>query len=251
MKNSNKTKKQKNETFHHLIEVWEKSKDQTEEEYRQDISHWRHVGRWKDDEAWQRIGSRSFRLLEAVHRYSNLPLKWGEAVNILEWGPGGGANLFAFRNLCKNYFGIDISEKNLAEAQRMIDEEGNDIFRPVFIQNPSDALEQIDEKVDCFLSTATFQHFPSQEYGIQVLEIIAKLCKKDALGFIQIRYRSSEKRYRGIKNISQYKEHHIRANSYEIDQFHDLCNEAGFNVISVRDINSAVHYATYMLRYRG
>lgn len=251
MKIVNLIKKKKDDTYRHLAEVWEKSGNQKEEEYRQDISHWRHVGRWKNDDKWQNIGLRSLSILEDAHKYTDIPVKWGKKVNILEWGPGGGANLFAFRNKCKNYFGVDISEKNLTESQRMIKEEGQDIFRPVFIRDPNEALEQIDEKVDYFLSSATFQHFPSQEYGIQVLETIANLCKKDALGFIQIRYRSSEKRYRGIKKISQYKEHHITANSYEIDQFNDLCNAAGFRVISIRDISSATHYITFMLKYRS
>jgi hypothetical protein len=227
--------------------VWESLDD---EQMRQDQSHWRGVGRWSDDERWLGIGRRSAERIALICSCLNKP----PSVNtnppvMLEWGPGGGANLVAFKHHAKRYYGVDISEKNLREAQRVVGEAGYpDVFVPVLLSGPPETvLGMIDEPVDIFLSTAVFQHFPSKEYGAEVLSVIHRLSRRNAIGFIQIRFDNLDPEYRPIDDIGQYKDRFITANSYRIEEFYDMCTQTGFRVLFLREINTEVNYATYYL----
>ena len=222
----------------------------TDEVYRQDQSHWRGVGRWADDAAWQAIGRSSRQKIDQLARFLGRETP-NDAV-MLEWGPGGGANVFAFRQITRSYYGIDISEKNLAEAQRMIRAEADatTVFEPVLLHDdPNEALAQASG-VQVFLSTACFQHFPSKEYGAQVLKVIRQACARSAIGMIQIRYDNGNPRFMPIQALEQYESRHITANSYALDEFNDLCVEAGFKVHFIADVASKNNYASFYMSVR-
>lgn len=231
-----------------MREVWEGAAESDTENYRKDISHWRGVGRWQDDAAWQRIGQKTRAMIASYIRYCDLP-KWGENPVFLEWGQGGGANLFALKDVASQYIGVDVSQSNLIECERMIAAEGYDSFTPVLIkESPDEVLTHELPKLSYFLSTAVFQHFPSQEYGAAVLKVLSQLCQENAIGLIQIRYDNGDYRFQGISDISEYAEKHITANSYPIDEFYGLCQDSGFEVLGVFDINTKVNYAYFGLR---
>lgn len=226
-----------------IVGVWEKYED---EEWRKDQSHWRGVGRWKDDARWQAIGQGTLAKVRMIWRHLGRP-PFPEPLVALEWGPGGGSNLLAMRRHCRAYFGVDIAASNLAECGRMIAEEGfGDLLRPVLLTAEPDTIaETVTEKLDLFISTAVFQHFPSKSYGGDVLKAVAGLCKPGAIGVVQIRYDNGNEKFAPISDISQYKKKHITANSYQIDEFWNLLRESGFQPIMISDINSAVNYATF------
>jgi hypothetical protein len=228
--------------------VWN---DYNDREYIRDQSHWRGVGRWTDDQAWQAIGKASLQRFNFMHAAINQPPNLGLGnATFLEWGPGGGANLFAFAPFCKYYIGVDIAQLNLDEASRMITQAGfGDKFIPAYLQgSPKDLLTRNLPKAAYFLSTAVFQHFPSKAYGQQVLATLFELCQPLALGFIQIRYDNNNPRYRSNQSLEEYQKRHITATSYAIDEFADLCVESGFSVLAVGEIVSANNYATFYLR---
>lgn len=223
--------------------VWENYED---EQWRQDQSHWRGVGRWQDDDRWQAIGKSTVAKLREVWRLQNRP-HFPEPLVALEWGPGGGTNVFAMRNLCRTYYGVDIAPSNLTECQRMITAEGyGNIFKPILLESsPSDILESVKEPIDIFISTAVFQHFPSKEYGGDVLRAVKKISKPGTIGIVQIRYDNGNEKFSPIKSLSEYKEKHITANSYQIDEFWKLLRDTGFSPLMVRDIIGKVNYATF------
>lgn len=230
-----------------IVGVWD---DYRDEDYRRDQSHWRGHGRWADEKKWAAIGEKSLRRLSNLVNYLGLGSEyWCEPKTFLEWGPGGGANLFAMRRFSATYYGVDISKKNLDEASRMIDAEGFNGFRPILLEDDISVVQlSIEEPPDLFLSTAVFQHFPSKAYGAEVLSTIASVVKIRAIGSIQIRYDNGNERFKPISSVEDYERKHITANSYALDEFYQLCNSVGFDVVFVSDIVPSVNYATFFLR---
>lgn len=227
--------------------VWESYHD---EEYRRDQSHWRGHGRWADDKAWQSIGLSTKKLIETLLSLNGSSALGSKSYKFLEWGPGGGSNLFALSRFAEIYYGVDISPSNLEEAQRMINEEGfASLFHPILVSDsPSDVINQINDKVDIFLSTAVFQHFPSKLYGAEVLRVANHCLKPGGLGVIQIRFDNGNPKFKPIENLNSYKERHITANSYGIDEFWDLLKTSSFTPISVVKILTFNNYATYFFK---
>lgn len=223
--------------------VWDRLKD---EDRRAELSHWRGAGKWQDDEKWLNVGVRSRRRLERLAGMLGREL-WSKPRTMLEWGPGGGANLFAFRDVVSTYYGVDISQRNLDEARRMIGLEGYGGFRPVLIaETPDEALAAVKEPIDIVLSTAVFQHFPSRAYGAQVLDVLSRLCAPDAIGLIQIRYADAE-HAEGEAALADYERRFITATAYGVDSFRAECVRAGFAVQAVDHVNPSSRYATFYL----
>ncbi len=227
--------------------VWEGYDD---EDYRRDQSHWRGYGRWKNDNAWQAIGKSTKKNIELIYCYIGKRLNESEKLCFLEWGPGGGANIFGMRDYAYRYYGVDISEKNLSEANRMISEEGYaEIFKPIrVLSQPSDVLGELDVKIDVFVSTAVFQHFPSKAYGAEVLKVVSKIMAPNGVGVVQIRFDNGNPKFKPIEALSSYKKKHITANSYAIEEFWDLLKLSGFIPLCISNIRSENNYATYFFK---
>jgi hypothetical protein len=226
--------------------VWDSARDEAR---RAELSHWRGAGKWRDENRWRNIGVRSRRRIERLAQTAGLEI-WSEPRAMLEWGPGGGANLAAFVDVAKSYYGVDISRRNLDEAARMIGLEGYEGFRPVLIsEKPEEALAEIREPIDVFLSTAVFQHFPSRAYGVEVLKVISAVCSPAAIGVIQIRY-AEESGEAGETPLADYERRFITANSFGIEEFRSECENAGLEVVSIEPVNPTSRYATYNLRKR-
>ncbi len=225
--------------------VWN---DTADEIYRQDQSHYRGVGRWADDSAWQDIGRSSLQKIKFLWRLIGRPVASLSNLTALEWGPGGGANAFGLRDICSKYYGVDISDKNLAEASRVMSEEGRpDYFQPVLLEDAPESIVPKVDSVNLFLSTAVFQHFPSKEYGIEALKAIRAVCAPHAAGFIQIRFDNGNQKYRGIGSIDEYEQSHITANSYPLDVFWDALSAAGFQPLAINSLRTKNNYATYYM----
>jgi len=221
----------------------------TDEARRQELSHWRGIGKWADDTKWLGVGARSFKIIGRILRDQKVHRNfWSEKKTILEWGPGGGSNAFAFRDVAENYYGVDIAEKNLAEAARVVNEGGAGPFRPILLADaPQSVPARLGAPVDLFLSTAVFQHFPSKEYGVEVLKAIADASRPGAFGFIQIRYDDGSKRFRANASVGDYSSRYIVATTYTIEEFWNLCASSGLKVLYVTDLNPKVKYVTFSL----
>jgi hypothetical protein len=224
-----------------ITTVWESHDD---EQYRQDQSHWRGVGRW-DEEKWSALGQTLVHRMEELHHAAHRDWDSAEPPVLLEWGPGGGANLYALADRVGAMYGIDISAKNLEETARVLGEKPHTAFTPILLDgDPSTAVPAIDRPIDLFLSTAVFQHFPSQEYGVEVLRVVRQVMAPGGLGYIQIRYDDGKERYRP-KTIGEYRERHITATSYSLSGFWDLLTDAGFNPLKIANLNTTVNYAGF------
>jgi hypothetical protein len=216
-----------------LAAVWDAH---PKESYRRDISHWRGHGRWTDSE-WRAIGTRTI----AALREAGVTLLDGDRHTFLEWGPGGGANAVALMPWAKRYIGVDISHRNLAEALR----QAGGVFHPVLIGS-APRVHDVAPKADVFLSTAVFQHFPSDAYAELVLREIHRLTMPGARGVIQVRLHDDTGRFgRMALDGADYYRDHICAWATTEGSFRRMCLDTGFIVRAVFDRDPAVSYATF------
>lgn len=227
--------------------VWNEHEDEL---HRADNSHYRGVGRWADDAKWQSIGRRTRADLDRMLRFYDYSGDfWATPRAILEWGPGGGANAFAFRDVAKPFYGVDISEKNLAECGRMLTQEGSDMLRPILIEEGLDeVVAAIDQPIDVFFSIAVFQHFPSKAYGQDVLRLMYEKMAPFSLGMVQIRYDNGNPRFKPIRSVEEYQKRHITATSYALDEFHAILQQTGFEDVFITEIRPRSNYAFFHFR---
>ena len=230
------------ETVHQEITtVWESHDD---EQYRQDQSHWRGVGRW-NEQKWAELGHAVVQRMEELHHAAGREWNAADAPVLLEWGPGGGANLHAMADRVGPIYGVDISAKNLEETARVLAERPGSSFVPVLLDGePGAVIDAIDRPVDLFLSTAVFQHFPSREYGAEVLRVVRRVMSPGGLGYVQIRFDDGKERYRP-KSLAEYRERHITATSYSLSDFWALLVDSGFKPLQIAHVNTAVNYAGF------
>jgi len=211
---------------------------------KKDLSHWRGKGRW-DEDAWLEIGEKNFSFFNMLCKISNTPTD--SIKRMLEWGPGGGANVIRFAKNISVYYGVDISKSNLDECHKQVKHIYPQSFHPILIEppKPQDCIAKIEGKIDFFLSTAVFQHFPSKEYGIEILKIAYNLLHKGKIALIQIRYDDIRLKYKS--KTRSYQRNAITFTSYRIDEFWKICKDIGFEPLSVT-LSPEVNYAYYFLQ---
>ena len=95
-------------------DYWNSSKNNTT---LQDLSHWRGKGRWFDDSAWNEIGELHFTMYKELCKLTEME---DQVHGMIEWGPGGGANVTCFSKEIKTIYGVDISSPNLDECERQL-----------------------------------------------------------------------------------------------------------------------------------
>jgi Methyltransferase domain len=224
--------------FDEVIAVWDGHPD---EAYRRDMSHWRGHGRWPDDK-WLAIGAATLHSIQRAARTLGRDVPKGP---LLEWGPGGGSNLVACAGISQRLYGADISTKNLAECARVLAElDSSPEFRPILVgDHPTTVTDAIDEPIDLFVSTAVFQHFPTREYGGEVLRAVAGALAPGALGCVQIRYDDGTPKY--LQKEADYFARHVTFTSYPLDGFWDLIKSVGLQPLDISAVNSKVNYATF------
>ena len=209
-----------------------------------DMSHWRGRGRWADDQIWTNIGRehvQMFRQLCVLSERSS-PIR-----TMLEWGPGGGANVVSFAPQVHRIYGVDISEANLQECGRQLADARFRGFHPVEIDaaQPEHVLAAVNEPIDFVLSTAVFQHFPGKEYGRRVLNIIRRLLAPDGVALIQTRFDDGSETL-ACKH-SDYAKNVVTFTSYRVEEFWDDCGRAGFEPLSIV-LKPEPCYAYYFLK---
>ena len=221
--------------------VWDLHDD---EEYRQDQSHWRGVGRWSD-ETWESIGAETWRRVNDLYRTAGRTYPDDILPVVLEWGPGGGSNLYRFADHARVLYGVDIAAKNLGETGRVLSEKGPYDYRPILLEgDPSSITDEVTEPVDLFISTSVFQHFPSQDYGVEVLRVMRALMAPRGLAYVQIRFDNGNPVF-APKEAASYREQHITATSYELSAFWDTLVALGFVPLKIANVNTKSNYAGF------
>jgi len=210
---------------------------------RRDLSHWKGSGRWADEQRWKRIGEDHFELYQSLLRLVDRkePVR-----SMVEWGPGGGANAVRFGREIPRFYGVDISEPNLRRCSREVEAAGYGGFVPIRIDaaDPEGVLDRIGEKLDLFLSTAVYQHFPSKEYGVRVTRVARELLAEGGLALIQTRYDDGNPYF--APKTRDYRENAVVFTSYLVEEFWHVAADAGLRPLAVV-LRPATHYAYYLL----
>ena len=103
-------------------------------------------GDW-DEATWLGYGSAHREMVEDGLRMLGRSAK---IRRVVEWGSGGGANMFAISPVAEKYFGVDISASNLAECERQAESVDLKNVEPVHVpvDRPEAVLDQILEGRD-------------------------------------------------------------------------------------------------------
>lgn len=227
-----------------LVAVWEKLEDETR---RRELSHWRDSGGSRTREGWLRIGWRTWSALEAHARFLGHSFDSLLSAGVLEWGPGGGANVAGAPSSVGDYFGVDISRSNLGEARRIAAEVGVP-FHPIEFDGSLGPLQPLlPESVGIFLSTAVFQHFPSKEYTVDVLRSVQRVLAEQALVLIQIRHDDGDPRFAGIADPDLYAtdDNFLRATSFSLKEFSRTLIDLGLQIDFITGGHTDTNYLTF------
>jgi SAM-dependent methyltransferase len=208
-----------------------------------DLSHWRGQGRWSDDSTWRAIGERHFDSFEKLCAMVQRPRP---IRSMVEWGPGGGSNAVAFAREVTEFYGVDISEANLAECGQQLSRMDFAGWRPLKIDagDPRGCLNAIKVPLDFFLSTAVFQHFPGKAYGAEVMRIAHRLLAPAGIALISIRYDDGSEALR--PKDRDYATNAVTFTSYGVEEFAEIARKIGFEVLSIT-LSPEDCYAAYGL----
>jgi len=198
-----------------------------------DFAHIRGTGRWRDEEAWLRIGRGHLEQFCSYYDDGMQPLR-----SLLEWGPGGGSNIVAFSRVFEEATVVDISIDALRSAVMAVKDlcpgfETNAF--PLTIDAPSAALKLGANSFDFLICTAVIQHMPSVEHFIETAGIWNKLLRPGAYGLVQFRTRVGCQAYRKKKkeNGGAYKHNVSRWMMLRQKEFIPIVEGAGFEVLDI------------------
>lgn len=212
----------------------------------QDMAHWPGAGRWADLEKWKAIGMGTLGHLKTLCILTghSLPVR-----SLVEWGPGGGANVVALESLTSRFYGVDISASTLDICGKVATQIGFAGFSPICIDiaAPEQVVSQIPEPVELFLSTAVFQHFPSRAYTQRVLRIASRLLAPDGVALIQTRYDDGSEQMRPKQG--DYSANVVQFLSFRVEEFWALAATCGFEPLAVH-LDPSVSYAYYYMTKR-
>lgn len=156
--------------------------------YEKSLSH--HIGarNW-EEERFYAYGRKHVDLFEQALRFINAD-KPERKLQVVEWGPGGGANALAFiKQLECDYTGVDISQENLDEAARLISANDLSGFSGIHIDinSPATVLNELGSaSTDIFICTAVFPHLPDKEYAVSVSDIASSLLREGGICILHI-----------------------------------------------------------------
>lgn len=203
-----------------------------------DFSHFKGYGRWKDEKLWDKLGLENLARFEILKILSDTD----KIESMLEWGVGGGANAVKFSRVIDEFYGVDISSVSISECEMRIKTEPKDTFKywlaRIHIDNPEIVYDLVP-KVDFFLCTSVFQHFPNPAYGERIAGIAYNMLKDKGLALIQIKYGEHQ-------NYPSYAKEVAKFTLYPITVFRDLMIQIGFKFLSVA-LDTPTCYAYYYL----
>lgn len=196
-----------------------------------DMSHCKGFGRWEDPQTWSsRLGA--FMVKRLLHLMDIFDVDLCDPQKVIDFGCGGGSNLNAMYcsligDVSSELCGIDISVNNLVEARKQL---SPDVHLVHYDPNaPEVLLEDLPfQEADVFISTYVFQHFPSEDYTKEVINLMTNMVKVGGLFLIQFRHSEGKTtRFSPLPYAADY----IRASAMHPDDFRTWLKEDGFEVI--------------------
>lgn len=201
------------------------------------FSHWRSA---RPADWWEQIGLTHGAMLR--EQWPEVADDTGEVW--IEWGPGGGANAVMLAEFVGRLYGVDISRANLEACRRELVARCFHGFESVLIDvDEPERVAGLLLPADGFLSTATFQHFPSKQYTERVVGLIPQVVRPGGYVFIQIR-RDSPRDYAEYAGLP-YQQRALYATVYGVEEFGGLLASAGIEVEKVKESEGSDQYVYF------
>jgi hypothetical protein len=109
---------------------------------------------------------------------------------------------------------------------------------------PEGVLDRIAAKVDLFLCTAVYQHFPGKDYGVRVTRLAHQLLADGGVALIQTRYDDGNPLF--ASKSRDYGTNAVFFTSYRVEEFWRIAEDLGFRPLAVV-LRPATNYAFYLL----
>jgi SAM-dependent methyltransferase len=176
-------------------------------------SHWRNgLG----DEAWLEVGRDH---LSIFHRFAtglDLPSSPGR---VIEWGCGGGANAVAFAPIASTFLAADVAPESVTECVRQVRAVCQTPVEPVHIdiEDPERAVDGREGSCDTFLCLYVLELTAGPEEALRIVRIAERLLVSGGLAFIQVKYRTADRRTRGHRR--DYRRNLANMTTFGIDEF--------------------------------
>jgi SAM-dependent methyltransferase len=180
---------------------------------------WQSNSHWRDgvQDHWDAIGASSLALAERLVRITGGPLPNRRTV---EWGAGGGANAVRFAPRCAEFVAVDIAQESLDECERQVAAVTSTPVHKVLIDvaRPETAVAEIGAaSCDLFLCFYVMELVPSQQYGLRLLDIAARLLAPGGVALIQTKYSTAASSSRSRRRA--YRRDLANMTTFPIDEF--------------------------------
>jgi SAM-dependent methyltransferase len=218
---------------------------------------WRNNSHFRDgsvfgDADWAEIGREHWALFNRLSRTANWTADRGDFGRVVEWGCGGGANAVTFApHAGKEFVGVDIDPRTLAECERQVTAATDAPFRGVLADaaNPEATALTMDE-CDLWTSFYVLELVPSPDYGLRLMKIAHDMLSPGGLAFVQIKYNTgswrTRSRLRGYRSSTA-----AGMTTYGIDEFWSAMVGIGFTPEGLHLVPSNrldSRYAYFLLR---
>lgn len=182
-----------------------------------DYRYWMSDGVDSDEQMW-RVGERDISLL-----FRRLP-QFGQKEKVaLEIGCGVGRLLRASANRYKKVIGLDISDKALSEARRLL----SDLNNVEFLQGNGDDLQPLaDNSIDLVYAFASLSSMPVSVFTRYLCDT-ARVLRLGGHAAIQV--------YLG-KTQQTFAQDTIAIRSYEQNNFEAMLMMLGFNIVCMEEL---------------
>jgi cyclopropane fatty-acyl-phospholipid synthase-like methyltransferase len=205
-------------------------------------AHWLSSGNYSKSQ-WLAMGQERYDVFK--ERAQDIP-----KTSILEWGCGGGSNLAIFRQHFTLYTGVDICRETLDECSKRAEEYGVE-FHPVHIgiKDPEKVLQLLG-KHDFFLCTAVFQHLPSPEYCVRILNIAHALLNDGCYALIQFRtpHKLKSVRKKRLAMPHDYIDNVARFNLYTVEEFERYVTKTPLQVAGYSGVETSGQLHVWLQR---
>ena len=197
----------------------------SDKEYQKAMSHWCGYLCWTEPE-WKKLGDMHLGLWNRF--YGEFPPN-GQFETLLEWGPGGGANVVAFGKLFRKVIGVEISQSSLDECARLAKLNGLSWTGVLLPPGDWSVTHALGEGVaDAFLCTCVLQHLVNRDAAETLLKEAAWLVRPGGLGLVQWRTTNHIRRPGATYALNASSRVAFKGNT----DFHGVCLRCGWTPLS-------------------
>lgn len=220
-----------------------------------ELAHWRGA---LPDRVWRAIGEKNLRMYYQMVHLAGQRQAADWKGRVLEWGVGGGSNLWAFAPMAAEYWAVDISSETLDRCLRDFRAEfplvplrlHPRVVDAVKLGTPEECSRTLGipaGTLDLFLCTAVLQHVVNTAYAERLVFVARHLLRPDGVALVQTRYMRD---HSPEEAAPAYADGVCNWTLFGIEEFQVWCEFLGFEVLAIK-LEPASRSAYYYLAKKG